>query len=355
MNRIINTTPRVAKIFTLNKSLPRILLGIQRNFSKATETKRLIVKNEATMMNLNAQSGYRQKRSYSYQNIAAPGLSNNELFMGLGGLAALIGVGYYASKYWNTPSIAVNSGVLEQESIPKHVQDYLLNTYKYVVAGLGITAGAAVVAFKQGVAFKLMNANPWVLLLGFGGATIGTMIATKMIHPDNTVPKHLMFTAFNVVMGVSLCTLGFIAPQILYRAGLYTLAMVGGLSYVAMNAKEDRFLYMGGPLMAGLCVLVVASFSSMLLPARFVQTLALMDALVLYGGLALFGGFMLYDTQRIMAEARIFAGEKQLTIHNGQQVIAKPDYINSSISLYMNIINIFVRLVMILSNNNRRK
>jgi growth hormone-inducible transmembrane protein len=146
-------------------------------------------------------------------------------------------------------------------------------------------------------------------------------------------------------MGLSLCGLAFYNPQILFRAGLYTLGLMGALSFTAMNAKEDKFLYIGGPLMAGLTILVLSSFVGMFLPARFVTTLSLIDAFWLYGGLAIFSGFVLYDTQKLMARAKINAS---------RGVLERVDYINESISLYMDIINIFIRLVQILSNSSKK-
>jgi FtsH-binding integral membrane protein len=222
---------------------------------------------------------------------------------------------------------------------------------------LGITGASAVVAFKSGLVYRIASMNPWINLLVFGGGTIGTMIATQAINPENKIAKQAAFVAMNSIMGVSLCTLGFFHPQILVKAGLYTAAMFGGLSFAAMNAREERFLYMGGPLMAGLCVLIVASLSSLLLPARYARALSILDALVLYGGLALFGAFILYDTQKLMLRAKQYEQIKSdYIVQAGPNArIPQPDYIGQSISLYLDFINIFIRMVMILANSNSRK
>ncbi len=59
----------------------------------------------------------------------------------------------------------------------------------------------------------------------------------------------------------------------------------------------------------------------------------------LYGGLALFGAYVLYDTNLLMNRAR-----------NSDYF----DPINESFSIYLDAINIFVRLVIILSNNKKK-
>lgn len=117
---------------------------------------------------------------------------------------------------------------------------------------------------------------------------------------------------------------------------------------VAACAPSDKFLYMGGPLAMGLGVVLVSSIGSAFMP----PTTALgagMYSIALYGGLILFGGFLLYDTQKIMHRAEhhppMMAGVRQY------------DPINASIGIYMDTMNIFIRIAQILamSGGSRRK
>ncbi|MCV5117145.1 Bax inhibitor-1 family protein, partial [Escherichia coli] len=82
---------------------------------------------------------------------------------------------------------------------------------------------------------------------------------------------------------------------LLARAGLYTIAMMGAISFVGATAKQEKYLYIGGPLLAGAAIVAVSGFAPLLLPATAVRTLAFPELLWLYGGLAVFGGFTLYD------------------------------------------------------------
>jgi hypothetical protein len=106
----------------------------------------------------------------------------------------------YASSNENNQMIAER----ERNSIPKHVQEYLFNTYKYVASGLTITSLSAYLAYKSGMAMRLMQVNPWVSGLGLLAASFGTMIWTRSTDPSN-------------VIGLSLCGLAFLNPQILLR------------------------------------------------------------------------------------------------------------------------------------------
>lgn len=86
------------------------------------------------------------------------------------------------------------------------------------------------------------------------------------------------------------------------RAAWYTAGVVGGLSTVAACAPSDRFLYMGGPLAIGLGVVFASSVGSMFLPPTTALGAGLYS-MALYGGLLLFSGFLLYDTQRMVKKA----------------------------------------------------
>lgn len=129
------------------------------------------------------------------------------------------------------------------------------------------------------------------------------------------------------------------------RAGLYTVAMMGSISFVGATAKQEKYLYIGGPLLAGAAVVLASGFAPMILPATAVRTLAVTENLWLWGGLAVFGGFTLYDVQKVLHHARL-----------AERGVIKKDPVNESISLELDFLNIFVRMVQILMmQQNRRK
>lgn len=141
-----------------------------------------------------------------------------------------------------------------------------------------------------------------------------------------------------------LSPLMFLQPALLARAGLYTVAMMGSIAFVGATAKQEKYLYLGGPLLAGICVVAVSGFAPLVLPATAVRTLMWSERLWLYGGLAVFGGFTLYDTQKILHHARM-----------AERGILKKDVVNESISLELDFINIFIRMVQILGMQQKRR
>jgi hypothetical protein len=59
--------------------------------------------------------------------------------------------------------------------------------------------------------------------------------------------------------------------------------------------RNDKYLTLGGPLLAGVTVVALSSLAPMILPMG-IRTLAIAESISLYGGLAVFGGFVLYES-----------------------------------------------------------
>ncbi|KAF7347374.1 Bax Inhibitor family protein [Mycena venus] len=212
-----------------------------------------------------------------------------------------------------------------REGLSQAERSLLNSSFAYTGAGLAITAAAARAMFTSGVAFRIMAANPWVVFGASLAGGIGSMLGVFYTPPENTVQKHFFWLTFNAFQAATLSPLFFLNPAVLARAGLYTLGVVGGLSYVGATAANDNAL------------------APLALPVTAVRTLAITESIYLYGGLAVFGGFVLYDTQKILMHARM-----------AEQGLMKRDPVNEAIGLQLDMINIFIRLVQILSMNNRK-
>lgn len=119
---------------------------------------------------------------------------------------------------------------------------------------------------------------------------------------------------------------------------------MGSIAFVGATAKQEKYLYLGGPLLAGVAVVALSGLAPMVLPATAIRTLAFTENLWLYGGLAVFMGFTLYDVQKILAHAR-----------QAQMGYRAKDTVNESISLELDFINIFVRMVQILAMQQGRR
>jgi FtsH-binding integral membrane protein len=196
---------------------------------------------------------------------------------------------------------------------------------------------------NMGWSYRLMSMNPWLIIGGGLAASVGTMFATRVTDPDNYIQKHILWSAFNLTNAAVLAPLFFYSPAILARAGLYTVGIIGSISFVGATAKEDKYLYLGGPLLAGVAVVALSSLAPLVLPLGS-RALMASESISVYGGLAVFGGLTLYDVQKIMNNARL-----------AEQGLIKRDTVNESISLELDFINIFIRLVQILASGRQNQ
>lgn len=230
-----------------------------------------------------------------------------------------------------------------RDGLSVHESSYLNSTFSYLGGGLTVTGLSAYALHRFGFSARLMAANPW-LVLGVGlVASIGGMMGAQALpssHPLK-VPAWLLF---NVSQAAVLSPLFFLHPAILARAGLYTAGLMGSLCYVGATAKENQYLFLGGPLLAGVTIVALSSLAPMILPTTAVRTLMATEAISLYGGLAVFGGFVLWDTQKILQHAKM--------VEAGMR---PSDPLAESIGLELDFINIFTRLVQILAMRDQRR
>lgn len=227
----------------------------------------------------------------------------------------------------------------KRDALTSAEQSYLHESFRYTGGGLVLTAIAARSLFKSGVAYRIMAANPCALLCHANLFSLlmcmfhvyfyrdgswcqscrqhrvhdGRHVYSSRKHRPKarllackyhlTCPPlppltHLLISphpqAFNACQAATLSPLFFFAPSILSRAALYTCGVVGSLSYVGATATNDKYLYMGGPLLAGVTVVALSSLAPLALPLGM-RGLAVAESLSLYGGLAVFGGFVLYE------------------------------------------------------------
>jgi len=258
-----------------------------------------------------------------------------------GGLAGLGILCYYGLGLSDKP------GTLEKSMMwPQYVRDRIHSTYAYLGGSLAITAASAVAVARNQRLMYMMTRQSWLALIGTFAAMIGTGVLCRSIeYTPGIGAKQMAWVLHAAVMGAVIAPLTLLGGPIMLRAALYTGGLVGGLSTAAVCAPSDRFLNMGGLLGMGLGAVVVASIGTWFLPPTTMLGAGLYSV-ALYGGLVVFGGFLLYDTQRVIraAESHPMYGVRPY------------DPINAQMGIYLDALNIFIRIAMILAGGgNRRK
>uniref|UniRef100_A0A2K6SD22 Growth hormone inducible transmembrane protein n=1 Tax=Saimiri boliviensis boliviensis TaxID=39432 RepID=A0A2K6SD22_SAIBB len=237
-------------------------------------------------------------------------------------------------------------GALEKAVIwPQYVKDRIHSTYMYLAGSIGLTALSAMAISRTPVLMNFMMKGSWVTIGATFAAMIGAgMLVQSILYDRSPGPKHLAWLLHSGVMGAVVAPLTILGGPLLIRAAWYTAGIVGGLSTVAMCAPSEKFLNMGAPLGVGLGLVFVSSLGSMFLPPTTVAG-ATLYSVAMYGGLVLFSMFLLYDTQKVIRCAEV-------TPMYGVQ---KYDPINSMLGIYMDTLNIFMRVAAMLATGGNRK
>jgi modulator of FtsH protease len=195
----------------------------------------------------------------------------------------------------------------------------LKNTYML----LGMTLAFSALTATMAMAMNLSHTVALVLtLVGFGLL----FVVNRMADSAKGLPAIFAFTG---VMGASLGPMlnYYVAlpggPALVMQALGGTALVFFGLSAYALTTRKD-FSYMGGFLMVGLIVAIVASIANIFLgiPAL---SLTISAAIIM-----IMSGLILFDTSRII---------------NGGET----NYIRATVSLYLNIYNLFIHLLHLLT------
>jgi modulator of FtsH protease len=195
----------------------------------------------------------------------------------------------------------------------------LKNTYMLLSMTLVFSAAAAGIAMAVGMSH---GAALILSLVGFG--------LLFVVHKTADSSKGLIaIFAFTGCLGAALGPMlnYYLAmpngPALVMQALGGTAVVFFGLSGYALTTRKD-FSYMGGFLMVGLLVAVVAMIANIFL-AIPALSLTISAAVVM-----IMSGLILFDTSRII---------------NGGET----NYIRATVSLYLNIYNLFIHLLALLS------
>ncbi|XP_014215420.1 growth hormone-inducible transmembrane protein [Copidosoma floridanum] len=289
----------------------------------------------------------RRRATITEQAMAPAGESAFKVGQGAVAGGALVGIG--ALCYYGL-GLSSSTGAIDRAGLwPQYVTDRIHTTYMYFGTSIASSAAAAAICLRSPAMMNLVMRQGWLAMIGTMVAMIGTgMVAQSIPYKEGFGPKQMAFLLHTSVIGTVLAPLCLLGGPLIMRAALYTAGVVGGLSAVAVCAPSEKFLSMGGPLAIGLGVVFCSSLGTMFLPPTTALGAGL-HSIALYGGLLLFSGFLLYDTQRIIKKAETMP-------QYSYDTMAPFDPINSAISIYMDTVNIFIRILTILAGGgNRRK
>jgi FtsH-binding integral membrane protein len=211
---------------------------------------------------------------------------------------------------------------------------YILNTYLYIILTLNIIAIQVLI-----MKYYKVNFNPNLLIvIAIIILTIGCIIALHGISPKQMILKHGVWLLFVLLMGLMFYPMYLIYSKqqgLIMSTILTTLILFFGLSLVAFFKPELISLSWGPVLFVLLCSGIVMELVIRLFSSKdYITTKSF--KIMSYFFIGLFMVYILYDTKRLQINAK-------------NCVVA--DYISESLKLFLDIWNIFIRLLSLKGGN----
>jgi FtsH-binding integral membrane protein len=210
--------------------------------------------------------------------------------------------------------------------------------YAWMAAGLGVTAVVAYwVSTRPDILAQILHGPILIGLVIAELALVWTVAgAVQRIGPAAATVLFLVYAALN---GLTLSVILLIyAKALIASAFIISAAMFGATSLYGMVTKRD-LTSLGAFLFMGLIGIIIASIVSIFWHPT------ILTVLINYIGAFLFIGLTAYDTQRLKMIA--------LQTQNDGSMAARLA-ISGALALYLDFINLFLFILRILGNNNRR-
>jgi FtsH-binding integral membrane protein len=220
------------------------------------------------------------------------------------------------------PAVAVRTGA-ERATLVRR-------TYGLVFLSVIVTVLGTAFAFTQPSLMQAVAQHPFLTLIA---ALVPLFMAQRAAR---SFPKNVILTGiFTFVEGVYIAPFMYIAernsPGVAGQAALLTLAAFAALSLYAVFSKRD-FSAWGGFFMVGLVVLLIAGF------INFFVASAAASLWIAAIGVMIFAGLLVFDTWRL--------------VRSGQY--GQDDYVLAAVSIYLDLLNMFLFIVRILGGGDRR-
>lgn len=204
---------------------------------------------------------------------------------------------------------------------------FIRKVYTILTAQILLTTGLSTVSFFSSGYRNWIQSNAWMMWLSLFGA-IAFMLATYWKR--KSYPTNLIFLAgFTGLEAYSISVItSFYESRIVIQALIITLAIFAFLTAFACQSKYDFTSWMPY-LFGGLWILIIFGFMAAFFPHG--KTIEL-----IYGVVAalIFSGYILVDTQLVMRHYHV------------------EEEIAAAISLYLDVINLFLAILRILNSQN---
>lgn len=219
--------------------------------------------------------------------------------------------------------------LLDFSDLTPTVQKHLANVYTCLLISAASAAAGVYLSMTGWLNFPILAffgsliTSIWLGLTELNAATQRTCFALLSVNA--------LFIGIYISPLISLAVQ--IDPQIVMTAVMAASLIFACFSLSALYAKRRTYLYLGGLLGAGVSFMIMLSFMNIFLRSQLIFNIHL------YLGLAIACGYVLFDTQLIVERA-----------NSGDM-----NYVKHSLLLFIDLVDIFVRILIILMKNSEQK
>lgn len=213
----------------------------------------------------------------------------------------------------------------------EYLRQFMLAIYNYTAAGLAISGVVGWLTYATG-AMAAMGSLMWLFVFAPLGMILYWSFAGRNWSFENT---RIFYYAFTAIMGVSLSTIFAVYTSAsIVQVFFITSATFAGASLYGYSTKKD-LSSLGSFLMVGLIGIIIASIVNIFLASSALQFV------VSIIGVLIFTGLTAYDTQNA----------KTTFLNGGLSTDDLAKFaLSTSLSLYLNFINMFQMLLSLLGN-----
>ncbi|KAJ1629911.1 inhibitor of apoptosis-promoting Bax1-domain-containing protein [Pavlovales sp. CCMP2436] len=218
---------------------------------------------------------------------------------------------------------------------------FVRKVYAIVAAQLLVTTAVSALFMYHGATRDFVLGSSW-------GGTIATLatfgfLSGAQMYKDSYPLNMALLGGFTLAISWTVGTLCAILELsglggVVFQAVALTAAATMGLTVYTLRSKRD-FSLLGASLHAGLSVLVWGGLANMVLVATLGSSAVpdLVSLALSLGGACVFAGYICYDTYLLANR------------------LGPDDYIAAALSLYLDIINLFMDLLRIMLELQRRR
>ena len=227
-------------------------------------------------------------------------------------------------------TLGIFTNSVDFNPIQFHCDNYILNTYLYLILSWAIIMATNSVLKSNNIALHDLFSGPYTII--FFLASLGLLMGVYFIPPKLFFTKHLLYIILIITMGVFLYPYYINNKKLFNHVGITTLLMLVVLSVISFAFPQLIRKSWGTYLFIGLTGILIARIAELFTGYEPGEK---RSKIISYISIIIFSLYIMYDTKKIIINA---------------DNCVNPDYINESLGLFLDTLNIFQNNYLLSSN-----